>query len=60
MIVKFIDEGRSPVLLLVALLGPGERPPHAVVDHHIVLVSFQQRWTCSQEIVYCECDVTCP
>ena len=49
MIVKFVDEGSSPVLLLVALLGPGQRPPHAVVDHHIVLVSVQQRWTCSHK-----------
>lgn len=47
MAVQLLDEGLGPVLLLMPLLGMCKGPPHTIVDHNIVLVSFQQSRTCS-------------
>ena len=46
MAVQLLDEGLGPVLLLIPLLGMCKGPPHTIVDHEIVLVSFQQSRTC--------------
>ena len=46
MAVQLLDEGLGPVLLLMPLFGMCKGPPHAIVDHNIVLVLFQQSRTC--------------